>query len=88
MANKAAKRSLPEDASYHIFHVDPDGRRLMELISRAYNNFDPGFLPDGRTVSLTTPGGQARGSWPPGERVSALRASWLPSMGNFVESGK
>ncbi len=41
------------EISYHIFKVNADGTRLVQLTDGPWNDFDPTFLPDGRIVFVT-----------------------------------
>jgi len=57
-----------EKASYHIFRVNSDGSGLVQLTDGRWNDFDPCFLPGGRTVFVSERrGGYLRcgGSAPP-----------------------
>jgi len=57
--NKVDKRSIPEDAFYHVYEIGVDGKGLRQLTRGCYDDFDPRYLPDGRIVFLSTRRGQA-----------------------------
>ncbi len=40
-------------ASYHLFKVNTDGTRLIQLTDGSWNDFDPCFLPNGRIVFVS-----------------------------------
>ena len=56
--NKVNKRSLPDDAFYHVFEMNADGTGLRQLTRGRYDDFDARYLPDGRIVFLSTRRGQ------------------------------
>ncbi|MCF7730749.1 MAG: hypothetical protein K9N23_03640 [Akkermansiaceae bacterium] len=43
-----------EDNSFHIFKVNVDGSRLVQLTTGNHNDFDPCWLPDGRIAFIST----------------------------------
>jgi len=59
MADKTDKKSVPDDAKYHIYEMNVDGTGLRQLTRGRYDDFDPRYLPDGRIVFLSTRRGQA-----------------------------
>ena len=58
LRNKTDKKSLPEDANYHIYEMNIDGTGLRQLTFGRYDDFDARYLPDGRIVFLSTRRGQ------------------------------
>jgi hypothetical protein len=59
MRNKTDKKSIPEDANYHVYEINIDGTGLRRLTRGRYDDFDARYLPDGRIVFLSTRRGQA-----------------------------
>ncbi|MBM4031172.1 MAG: hypothetical protein FJ291_05235 [Planctomycetes bacterium] len=57
--NKVDKKSIPEDAFYHVYEIGVDGTGLRQLTRGCYDDFDPRYLPDGRIAFLSTRRGQA-----------------------------
>jgi len=55
---KVNKEKLPEDAFYHIFEMNIDGRGRRQLTYGRYDDFDARYLPDGEIVFLSTRKGQ------------------------------
>ena len=43
-----------EENSFHIFKVNVDGSRLVQLTEGNYNDFDPCYLPNGRIAFVST----------------------------------
>ena len=56
--NKLDKGNVPEDAFYHLYEINLDGRGLRRLTRGKYDDFDGRYLPDGRIVFLSTRRGQ------------------------------
>ena len=54
LPNKLDKKSLPEDAFYHLYEVGLDGSGLRKLTAGKYDDFDGRDLPDGRIVFVST----------------------------------
>jgi hypothetical protein len=57
--NKLDKDALPEDAFYHIFEMDLDGKNARKLTHGRYDDFDGRYLPNGDIVFLSTRKGTA-----------------------------
>jgi hypothetical protein len=59
LKDKLDKANVPEDAFYHVFEMNLNGRSVRRLTGGKYDNFDPQYLPDGRIVFLSTRRGQS-----------------------------
>jgi len=56
--NKLDKSRVPEDAFYHVFHMDLETGAVRRLTRGKYDDFDARYLPNGRIVFLSTRRGQ------------------------------
>src|SRR5208282_5487644 len=52
--DKANKSNVPEDAFYHLFEMNLDGRERRQLTRGRYDDFNGGYLPDGSIFFLST----------------------------------
>jgi hypothetical protein len=82
--NKVDKKSIPEDAFYHVFEVGADGKGLRQLTRGCYDDFDARYLPDGRIVFLSTRRGQAL-QCGKGSAQATLENPYLPD--SYVRCG-
>jgi hypothetical protein len=55
---KVDKDKLPEDAFYHLFEMNIDGRGARQITHGRYDDFDGRYLPNGDIVFLSTRKGQ------------------------------
>lgn len=52
--DKVNKEKLPEEAFYHLYEMNLDGRGVRPLTNGRYDDFDGRYLPDGDIVFLST----------------------------------
>jgi hypothetical protein len=53
-ANRPRVWEYTEENSFHVFKVNADGSRLMQLTTGNHNDFDPCYLPGGRIAFIST----------------------------------
>ncbi len=74
-------------SSYHIFKVNVDGTRLVQLTDGRWNDFDPCFLPNGRIAFISERrGGYLRcgGSSPPYDSPTYTLQSMAPDGNDII----